>query len=220
MSETKRRKRPQQDRSRETLRRLVAAAEEVLREKSFREATVEEICEEAGYTVGAFYARFSSKEALFEELEVRLEEAVEFRLGPLLDPERARGAPTEAYLRELLAALADLYRSRGGIVRAHLLRARSDPGLRARIEEQNRRLVARAEEVVAATDPGAGAVGVPGVRLGMFFAVSAVRSATLFRDFAPVDLDLDDERLAGELARAWSAYMAAAADAEREDESD
>lgn len=216
MSGTEQRRRPQQDRSRETLRRLVEAADRVLREKSFGEATVEEICEEAGYTVGAFYARFSGKEALFGELEERLEEAIESRLEPLLDPQRARGVSTEAYLGEVLGALTELYRSFGGIVRARLLRAQSDPELRARLDEYNRRLVAQAEEAVAATVAGPSGDAGPGVRVGMFFAVSAVRSATLFRDFSPVDVDLDDERLADELARAWSAYMGTSSGAGRQ----
>ena len=44
---------PQQTRSQETLDRILDAAERVLEEKSFTEATLAEIMERAGVTVGA-----------------------------------------------------------------------------------------------------------------------------------------------------------------------
>lgn len=49
----------------ETRQRLVDAAYEVFAETSIRDAPVELICERAGYTRGAFYSNFASKEQLF-----------------------------------------------------------------------------------------------------------------------------------------------------------
>ena len=60
---------PQQTRSRETLDRILDAAERVLDEKSFTEATLAEIMERAGVTVGAFYRRFPDKDALLHLLD-------------------------------------------------------------------------------------------------------------------------------------------------------
>src|SRR2546430_7916872 len=62
---------PQQTRSQETLDRILDAAERVLDEKSFTEATLAEIMERAGVTVGAFYRRFPDKDALLHLLDER-----------------------------------------------------------------------------------------------------------------------------------------------------
>jgi AcrR family transcriptional regulator len=73
----------------ETRRRVMAAAYEVFTELGIRDAPVELICERAGFTRGAFYSNFASKEELFlaiyevemqeraERLRAAVEEAVE-----------------------------------------------------------------------------------------------------------------------------------------------
>lgn len=48
-----------------TLARLLDAALEVFAESGFGAARIEDICRRAGYTRGAFYSNFSSKEELF-----------------------------------------------------------------------------------------------------------------------------------------------------------
>ena len=52
----------------ETRRRLLDAAAEVFRAKGFQGASVEAICAHAGFTRGAFYSNFESKEEMFVEL--------------------------------------------------------------------------------------------------------------------------------------------------------
>ena len=49
----------------QTRERLIAAAYEVFGELGIRDAPVELICERAGFTRGAFYSNFASKEELF-----------------------------------------------------------------------------------------------------------------------------------------------------------
>ncbi|MBL0887418.1 TetR/AcrR family transcriptional regulator [Myceligenerans indicum] len=49
----------------ETRRRLIDAAYEVFAEVGIRDAPVELICERAGFTRGAFYSNFGSKEEIF-----------------------------------------------------------------------------------------------------------------------------------------------------------
>lgn len=56
-------------RSRENTRaRLLDAAAEVFAEVGLGEASVERICERAGYTRGAFYSNFATKDEMFLEL--------------------------------------------------------------------------------------------------------------------------------------------------------
>lgn len=68
---------------------LLDGAAEVFVERGFSDASVEAISERAGYTRGAFYSNFASKEALFAEL---LQERV-YRLYR----EMAEQAQTEAW---------------------------------------------------------------------------------------------------------------------------
>jgi AcrR family transcriptional regulator len=55
-------------RRRQTRQRLVTAATELFAEKSVEATSVEELCERAGFTRGAFYSNFDSKEELCLEI--------------------------------------------------------------------------------------------------------------------------------------------------------
>jgi AcrR family transcriptional regulator len=56
---------PQQERSRETKRRLIVAGERLFSQKGFHNTTSKEIATEAGVAIGSFYAYFADKKALF-----------------------------------------------------------------------------------------------------------------------------------------------------------
>jgi AcrR family transcriptional regulator len=63
------RKRLTREDSRElTLQRLVDAAQKLIAKKGFAASSVEDIAESAGYSRGAFYSNFASKDDLFIEL--------------------------------------------------------------------------------------------------------------------------------------------------------
>src|SRR6185369_9416131 len=83
---------PRQSRSQETLDRILDAAEGVLADKSFSEATLAEIVDRAGVTVGAFYRRFPDKDALLHHLDERFFSEMHGRAEDLLDPNRWQGA--------------------------------------------------------------------------------------------------------------------------------
>ncbi len=58
----------QEDRRKETIGKILQAAEKCFSKKSFSETGVEDICEEAGISKGAFYHHFKTKQQLFLEL--------------------------------------------------------------------------------------------------------------------------------------------------------
>ncbi len=62
---------PKQERSRETLERIVVAAEEVLDGRTFSDVSVEEILNRADVNKSSFYARFKTKEDLLPLLYER-----------------------------------------------------------------------------------------------------------------------------------------------------
>jgi AcrR family transcriptional regulator len=74
-----------------TRERLLDATLGVARRRGLHEATIEEITEIAGYTRGAFYAHFESKEAaLIEVLELHADARIEaFRAAVLSAPSEA-----------------------------------------------------------------------------------------------------------------------------------
>lgn len=79
----------------ETRRRVMDAAYEVFTELGIRDAPVELICERAGFTRGAFYSNFASKEELFLAIyELQMEERAQ-RLRTAVD-EAVNAAPPDA----------------------------------------------------------------------------------------------------------------------------
>jgi AcrR family transcriptional regulator len=93
--------RTQAQRTEETRHKLVEAAEHVFVQVGFEAATIDEIVKKAGYTRGAFYCNFKSKEQLFIATVSRV-------LGRL---SREFDQLTRTYLdpRERLAALQKFY---------------------------------------------------------------------------------------------------------------
>jgi AcrR family transcriptional regulator len=84
---------------------LMEAAAKVFSKRGLQQASVDEVAEDAGYTKGAFYANFKSKEELFlamldERFAERLEELdrVVSGSGPLEEQAREAGADFARYL--------------------------------------------------------------------------------------------------------------------------
>jgi AcrR family transcriptional regulator len=65
------------DMQQQTRERLLAAAREVIAHKGIADASIRDIAETAGYSLGAFYSNFDSKEMMLEELvEVHMYEEI------------------------------------------------------------------------------------------------------------------------------------------------
>lgn len=75
---TTRKRVPREVRTRTTRRKLLRSAEHIFARDGFEAASIEEIADAAGYSRGAFYANFKSKEDLFMAL---LEDFFRRRMG-------------------------------------------------------------------------------------------------------------------------------------------
>jgi AcrR family transcriptional regulator len=95
----------QTDRTRATRRKLLDAAKRIFAQQGFEAARLEDIAAGAGYTRGAFYANFESKEDIFFAL---FEEWVRERIESLTHAMRRHSDPAEklAALRTHYAELA------------------------------------------------------------------------------------------------------------------
>jgi len=90
------------ERQAQTREELLEAAARVFVRRGFQGSSVEEITAEAGYTRGAFYSNFDSKEELFVEL---LNERVYARYTEMYEHSVRERAPTLRETGEMLAAV-------------------------------------------------------------------------------------------------------------------
>jgi AcrR family transcriptional regulator len=201
---------PQQTRSQATLDRILDAAESVLEEKSFGEATLAEIMDRAGVTVGAFYRRFPDKDALLHLLDNRffaeLHELAQTSLGEA----KWEAATVPQIVHGFTNDAVELYRARRGLLRSLFLRARTDPVIMRSAREVNAHYIDRLRTLLLAR---ANQVRHPSperaVELGFMILVGALRETLLFGEVWPNAQAVVDDGLAKELARAYLAYLGA-----------
>jgi len=111
-----------QERSRKTYEALIAAGFRLLESEEFESLTIAGIAEEAGYSVGAFYARFESKDEFFEAMVAHhLEERSIDRARLFADASR------ETLVGVVVESLVRYYWRRRRFWRAVLLRSTNDP---------------------------------------------------------------------------------------------
>jgi AcrR family transcriptional regulator len=109
---------PQQARSRESTRKLLKAAAEVLGQHGVEGATIPRIAEHAGLTPGAIYRRFHDKEALLETVILGILERQDERLRIALTPAMARQIPLSVFAEQLISNMLVSYRANAGLLRA------------------------------------------------------------------------------------------------------
>ena len=201
---------PAQERSRETVDRLVEAVEELLKTRLFEDISVQDIVRRAGRSVGSFYARFGSKEALLPHLYQRYHDHLEASL----DPRRKRVNWEQLDFTGTVASLVDfllaVYDERRGLLRVLALFARTHPDAlppdvvahRRRIYDPFVHILLRHREHIRHTDAEAAS------RFGLFLVSSVAREKILFGD-APHSrvTPLTREALQSELVRALHSYL-------------
>lgn len=106
----------QQERSRVTRERLLAAAEKVFAEKGYDGAKLADIAAEAGVSVGAVYFRFKDKDALFQAIAETFTEETRARLDQFVLT--SRSASTEEVVRTFVLRTAVNMRTHRGLFRA------------------------------------------------------------------------------------------------------
>ncbi|HEY6219230.1 MAG TPA: TetR/AcrR family transcriptional regulator [Gemmatimonadaceae bacterium] len=198
---------PQQVRSRETLDRILDAAEQVLEEKAFGEATLAEIMERAGVTVGAFYRRFPDKDALLHHLDERFFADMHRRAEQVLDPARWEGAPVAGFLREFTSQAVEVYSTRRGLLRSLFLRARTDKVLQQSALKVNTHFIERLQTVLL---PHRAEMDHPdparAIELGFMMVVGALRELVVFGEIWPAPPE-DMAALPVEIARMFAGYL-------------
>jgi AcrR family transcriptional regulator len=109
---------PQQARSRESTRKLLKAAAEVLGQHGVEGTTIPRIAQHAGLTPGAIYRRFPDKDALLETVIIGILERQEERSRIALTPAMARQIPLPVFAEQVIASMLVSYRANARLLRA------------------------------------------------------------------------------------------------------
>src|SRR5208282_6363633 len=109
---------PQQARSRESTRKLLKAAAEVLGQHGLEGTTIPRIAQHAGLTPGAVYRRFPDKDALLETVIIGILERQDERLRVTLTPAMARRIPLAVFAEQLISSMLVSYRANAALLRA------------------------------------------------------------------------------------------------------
>jgi AcrR family transcriptional regulator len=167
---------------------LMDAAAEVFASRGFHGASLEEIAETAGFTRGAIYKNFASKEELFLAV---LDRRIEQQLAQFSDVIESDGA--DAAMDP--ARMAEVWRKIGGsdtwlpLDLEFRLYAMRNPEVRARLSEHER---AFREAIARFIEEETTAMGIT-LAMSPSKVAAVVLPATLgFGTFAALDLDGDD----------------------------
>jgi AcrR family transcriptional regulator len=93
---------PQQSRSRESLKRLVKAAQDVLQEKGLEGATIPRIAARAGLSPGAVYRRFPDKDALLRKVVIATFQRIDERTAIFLTPDLAKQCTLKFFIEQIV----------------------------------------------------------------------------------------------------------------------
>ena len=109
----------------ETERRILNAALDLMRDRGFDKVSIRDICKEAGITTGAFYHHFSSKEALLESGFAPLDD---YMAGAVAGHEEE---PPDLRLWRILSAYAKFMEQSGELIGRYYQRRIAEPGTRS-----------------------------------------------------------------------------------------
>ena len=109
---------PQQQRSRESLRKLQKATAEVLGQHGVDGTTIPRIAQHAGLTPGAIYRRFHDKDALLEATILGMLERQGERAKTSMNPEAAAQIPLTVFTEQVINGMVLGYRVNAPLLRA------------------------------------------------------------------------------------------------------
>jgi len=204
---------PQQARSRESWRKLLKAATEVLGQHGVEGATIPRIARHAGLTPGSVYRRFHDKEAL---LETAILELLEQQARGLrgTTPEMAREIPLRVFAEQVINSIVFAYRARAPLIRAMRQFVRTRPN-NAFKKKASRLEIQTYERLLDLFLTHSDRIRHPDPRTAVSMALMMVISTVLelVVTYAEPDawkgfpLPKDDQALKSELLRAFLSYL-------------
>lgn len=213
MRKTKPTLEPQQERSRESLRKLLKAAAEVLGQHGVDGTTIPRIAQHAGLTPGAVYRRFRDKDALLETAIMGILERQDERLKSGMTPAMAAKIPLDVFAEQIVGGMVVSYRANAALLRA--LRQFIQSRLETEFLKKATRLEVRTfERLVDLILAGRTDIRHPNPRIAVSLGLMMVVSTLYELVVMPVSvkdwkglLPKDDQALKRELTRAFLSYL-------------
>jgi len=194
---------PRQARSRDTQRRIVEAAAQLLTEHAFTDIRVADIASESSSSVGAFYARFRDKDGLLDHLSGAADLEIQQELDRFADS--TAGGDLASVVNGAVALLVRHHRRHHGLLRAVMMRERSAAVAASDLESVTRHLAAAVlvhRREIAHEDPQLAA------HLGLHVVTAGIREHVVFAESAGGRSNVTDAILIRELARVYFNYLA------------
>jgi AcrR family transcriptional regulator len=204
---------PQQERSRESLRKLLKATAEVLGQHGVEGTTIPRIAQHAGLTPGAIYRRFHDKDELLEATILGMLERQDERMKVGFTPAAAAQIPLPVFVEQVIGGMVLSYRVNAPLLRAMrtFVRGRANTPFwkkAGKFEVQAMEhvvdLFLTRRKEIRHPDPRAA------VAMAFMMAVSTIYEIVVMpTDLGPLKnlLPRDDQALKRELIRAFLSYL-------------
>jgi AcrR family transcriptional regulator len=122
---------PKQGRSRQSFERILEGTIDLLRERSYDQITLAEICERSGVSTGSLYGRVAGKDELLRAVQVLVLE----RMGEQFNSEAERIAKEAHGLAQVVpavvASLGSILKDNASVLRSFMLRSATDEAIEA-----------------------------------------------------------------------------------------
>src|SRR5216683_3687727 len=201
--------RPQQQRSRSALAKIVGAAEQLLRTSSIADFSMAAVAEAAGMPVGNIYRRFRGKDELLqaikEDVIARIEDAVTERLS------RERFQDIPSLIGGIVGAVSKAYSRDQGLHRFLFNQSISDPVLTEIGSSGRRRIFEYYRDALLPLLPQKSAKRAETLVRGSFHLISAAMAGKACADDWTLT-DLSWNVLGAEISTAAIAYLQASSD--------
>jgi AcrR family transcriptional regulator len=189
---------PHQARSRRTERLIADALRALLRQKPFPDISVAEIASAAGVSIGGFYARYASKEALLAMVELSMLEDFAASAREALDNV---GESTADIAHAYASLLVTNFQTHRDEILQILRYAQNNSASQDQLRQFNHSVHDRIRQLLR------GRASETTVNLALFFASAAAREAILTRNIRMYPVELSDAELSAEIALAFTAYI-------------
>ncbi len=175
---------PRQQRSDESLRRIIAASKKLMERKSFFDISVAEIVKEARSSIGVFYSRFPDKLALLHHLDELFAREAEEAIDTNFRYENWKDSSFEEVSREVIGFLCRSHYENRGMLKSIILEVRMNPN--QRFQQTGKRLAEAIGRIadfllnwrqeIAHTQPDRL------LRLGLMMSISLIRDFIVFAE--------------------------------------
>lgn len=202
-------RKPTQVRSQQTLERIILSSTRLISNRSYDDVTIADITAAAEISVGAFYARFRNKGALFGMLRESLAQETQSRISDALATDWS-GVGLHDLLLNIVANNAELYEKYRGVLAAIYLKTReSDSGKSDELLHYNQKIASQIETLLLLKrDELCHARPRVAIRIAIACMTSMLRDAIVFNDRSFYPKPRDTATISRHVTRVVYQYLA------------